>query len=290
VPYDADEVSVAQLESVIEEDVIESVSEDIANDMPVPADYTALDNPAPQVTQSYEAIDYTRRRDDGPSGVLELSEVYDGEIDDGLIDDTYEVDDFNDDVLETGVDETSLVAESFTENASNEDALISNTSSRIADTASELSERLDALIDDVAADDGVRESKAWPESLIQSSIPQTGLADQMKEVEGKPADVIIDNLIEDDAFRERTDSAAKYINVEPPMESAPAKEGWGYYIPLFIGMCLIGASAGAIFGNPTAILGEWGPLLSFVGLLIGLIMIIFTLYYAVKAKVLNQDA
>jgi len=227
---------------------------------------------------------YARRREDGPSGILELSEVYDDDQPrvpndasyDDLIDDTYEVDDF--DGYESDIGDT--VADTSTPEGS----------TRIADTASKISDRLDALIDNVASDDGFSDSSQWPETLIQTA-DMTENSPQAADTIEKPADIVIDKLIEDDAFRERTDSASKYINIEPPKDADVTKERDGYLIPLFIGMCLTAASAGAIFGNPAVVFGkigprlsEWGPLLSFVGLTIGIVMTIFTVFYALKAK------
>ena len=255
---------------------------------------------------------YGRRRDDGPSGILELSEIYDDDVprqrghglDDDLVDTTYEVftdDDYEDETqtsfdLDVETDKTSEPAEP---------------SSLIADTASQLSGRLDALIDNVAGDTLEPSSDNWPESLIQASDDvQTDIDDVQTDItetveieivdpdtidygsddvapdtaSAETGDIVIDNLIEDDAFRERSDSAAKYINIAPEQAPKAVDGGFGYFIPLLIGMSLTGASAGAIFGNPTAILGEWGPLLSFVGLVVGIIMTIFTIYYVLRTK------
>ena len=229
----------------------------------------------PQITQDNDPSEFTRRREDGPSGILELSEIYEGDdqvqaptvrVADDLVDATYEVDDF--------VDEEANVP-----TISEPD----DSSSRIANTASKISDRLDALIDNVASDKPEDDTQDWPESLIQAKLdsPQTLEGDNIAQ---DKAGIVIDSLVEDDAFRERTDSASKYINIEPPTTAETTQESTGYWIPLFIGMSLIGASAGAIFGNPTAILGEWGPLISFVGLVIGIIMTLFTVYYALKSR------
>jgi len=228
-----------------------------------------------QITRNAETSDFNRRRDDGPSGILELSEVYEGDeeqgriagIDDDLVDATYEVDDY-------GYEEGGVLAPLEPDESS----------SRIAKTASKISDRLDALIDNVASDNAGNDAQNWPESLIRAQTDDIETIDN-NVVTDKKADIVIDSLVEDDAFRERSDSASKYINIEPSVPSETTEEKTGYWIPLLIGMSLIGASTGAIFGNPRVILGEWGPLISFVGLVIGIIMTFFTVYYVLKSKV-----
>lgn len=294
VPYDAGTIDETALEIPDEDsafdtakiDEMQSGAEDKAVYVPLTSDKVELTQKDTVITQKDPASQFIRRREDGPSGILELSEVYEEEeeagqdsnilqadnayvdaayLDDDLVDRTYEVDEFEDESISEPLTDALPVTEG---------------SSRIADTASKISGRLDALIDDVANDDGTNGAGNWPESLIQST---TALENQVSS-DKKSADIVIDNLAADDAFRERTDSAAKYIKMEPPIASEAPKRSLGYFIPLFIGMSLLGASAGAFLGNPTAILGEWGPLLSFIGLVVGAIMTIFTLYYVVKTR------
>lgn len=283
---------------------------------------TPLSAPEPHITQDAEAEaqNYSRRRDDGPSGILELSEVYDegvarvrgGDLDDDLVDATYEVYGDDDEYEDIPIDDQSALQELDVASDVLDEAALDETPldeipldeanapvnpSLIAQTASRLSDRLDALIDNVASDSAATPlseppSDNWPESLIQASDSSNSDADieaiddifAPETDDSEAIDIVIDNLIEDDAFRERSDSAAKYIHLDPATPPETREGGYGYFIPLLIGMSLAGASAGAILGNPTAILGEWGPLLSFVGLIIGIIMTIFTIYYVLKTK------
>ncbi|MEP1231660.1 MAG: lysozyme, partial [Litorimonas sp.] len=118
-----------------------------------------------QITQSDEDGPL-RRREDGPSGVLELSDIYEGDdatadsldIKDDLVDATYEVDDF--DYGDDEVQPETITTE------------VANSPSQIAKTASKISDRLDALIDDVANDDLSRDAENWPTSLIQAQGQQ----------------------------------------------------------------------------------------------------------------------
>jgi len=321
VPYQVEEIAEIGPETGPEE--AEATPEDTPPEDT--SSYVTVAAPEAKITQDEVDLTYARRREDGPSGILELSEVYEegiervrkAGIDDDLVDATYEVDDFDyeDIEIETKPDFLTSAAEVLDADkpVDSSDMPLEQGSSLIAETATEISERLDALIDNVADDKSTSKTDNWPETMLKAGemadvpkvgrpdtdVADTGLqnpdasidADNIAELEQtsitadeKPADIVIDNLVEDDAFRERTDSASKYIKIEPPQTSEPTQEGRGYFIPLLIGCLLFGASSGAIFGNPTDILGEWGPLLSFVGLVMSVIMIISTLYYAVKTE------
>ena len=265
------------------------------------ASYVTVDAPQPKITQDENPLTYARRREDGPSGILELSEIYeDGvppmrnrNIDDDLVDSTYEVEDYGYENAEVEVGDIETPSEELPLEALPLEELDETNPSLIANTAKQISDRLDALIDDVASDEGASNPENWPEAMIKADNLSSELIgadleggiDTESNVPSVDSDIVIDNLVEDDAFRERTDSAAKYIKIDPSERYDSDKGGIGYFIPLLIGMCLIGASAGAILGNPTAILGEWGPLLSFTGLLIGITMTIVTVYYALKTKI-----
>lgn len=363
VPYSTDEFSGEDLSA----SAPQTSDRDLANE----ASYEALNIAQGNPSESQNGLAKTdeksqgaagaamplRRREDGSSGILELCEVYDGDEDDtGHEDDNedeHEDDDFESEYgrSEYPEDIDDLVDSTYEIDDSVPRPPESTKPSLIAETASKLSKRLDALIDNVKGDARARAQadesvKDWPESLISpdpSSALRTSdssasdisdlnvepnqlpaddmfsptqaaydpefdinttadLGDQVvemdvdhftdaesagnaqPELETPAPNVVIDNLVEDDAFRVRSDSASKYIGVNPPVTPEPKASGRGYFIPLLTGMCLMGASAGAFFGNPTALLGEWGPLLSFIGLIVGFIMSVFTIYYALKSK------
>jgi len=302
VPYMAEDIEASIRGDENEEFV--GVEFDVETDVSSQDDVkrsSQLSTPNPQISRDAEDEDaltvsnYTRRSEDGPSGILELSEVYEdgvprvreGGIDDDLVDAAYEIDDFDDEYVDIALDEPQETDAELDELGETSPP---PSSSLIADTASQLSDRLDALIDNVASDTGEPKAENWPESLIQArnAEEEAGveltLDPKLSETDIGEANIVIDNLVEDDAFRERSDSAAKYINIEPASPPETTQGGYGYFIPLLIGMSLTGASAGAILGNPIAILGQWGPLLSFIGLIIGIIMTLFTIYYVLKTK------
>ena len=290
VPYDAADMAKATLE-----EVAQAAEQDASS-------YVTVAAPEVKITQNDAPVTYARRREDGPSGILELSEVYEDGVerersDDDLVDATYEVDDFDYEEVEIDAEALIMPYYNLAVEGLDDDKTADKSPSLIATTASQLSDRLDALIDDVAGDDAAVKAEKWPETLIQASdeednvaranietLPETDKITDPDITNDKGVDIVIDDLAADDAFRERTDSAAKYINIEPPEASETAKEGRGYFIPLLIAMCLVGASLGAIFRDPTDILGEWGPLLSFIGLVVGVIMTLSMVYYGVKTK------
>lgn len=199
--------------------------------------------------------------------------------------------------------------------------------SPIAAAATDIVARLDALIED--ADAGFEDREAdWPESLITSEVaeiekasspekqntdatkPSTdksddkvvqlgrrhrrrrGLADvdRSAPVEPQPAIkpvMLIDELTQDDAFRVRTDSAAKYIKSIPPVQAAiPAQDesALGLWIPVILGFLLLGLAGGTMISGAEALLGDWGPIITFVGLVIGAGLILAGVYAALRTN------
>jgi len=92
---------------------------------------------------------------------------------------------------------------------------------------------------------------------------------------------VIDELAQDDAFRQRTDSAAKYIETTTPtdLESAPTKKGSaGLWIPIVLGFILIGIAGGAMIRGSELLFGQWGPIITFTGFVIGSGLILSGVY------------
>jgi len=97
------------------------------------------------------------------------------------------------------------------------------------------------------------------------------------------ADIVIDNLREDDALRARTeDSASRFIDLDARDEIDEKVSTLPYIIMLVIGALLLGSSGAVYLKNPTDILGEHGPLLTISGIFIGSMMLLGALYYALR--------
>lgn len=279
--------------------------------------FTAEDSNGLVATAPYSAtITPTRRREDGPAGALQLSEL-DIITDDAdviseispkdiafeLDDDVAALSDANDDMLE--------VDQSF----GNETSItLDDRPSPIAAAATDIVARLDALIED--ADTRFEDRDAdWPESLITSDAteessdvetttvqdnvidlntrttrPVETLSNAPAEIKGdlplvetqpkKPV-MVIDELAQDDAFRARTDSAAKYIetNVSDTILHPPQQpSALGLWIPVLLGFVLLGAAGGTLIRGAEALLGEWGPIIAFTGFVIGIGLILTGIY------------
>ena len=100
VPYDAADMAKATLE-----EVAQAAEQDASS-------YVTVAAPEVKITQNDAPVTYARRREDGPSGILELSEIYEDGVerersDDDLVDATYEVDDF--DYEEVEIDAEALI-------------------------------------------------------------------------------------------------------------------------------------------------------------------------------------
>jgi hypothetical protein len=105
------------------------------------------------------------------------------------------------------------------------------------------------------------------------------------ESEPKKPVMVIDELAQDDAFRARTDSAAKYIetNVSDTILNPPQKtSGLGLWIPVVLGFVLLGAAGGTLIRGAEALLGEWGPIIAFTGFVIGICLILAGIYAALR--------
>lgn len=248
-------------------------------------------------TAPYEAKDAQFRRcEDGASGKLALSEI------DEMPEPVLEI--AEDDILELDIaeilpEETEVEPESV------------KTRSPIAEAASDIVARLDALIEDAGEDIGA-DTTDWPESLITSAgqaevepvemtaaetpetsnLTTTGTKDSKLKTPKKPV-MVIDELTQDDAFRARhdgsrvrTDSAAKYIQSLPPRTAVeapePARFGAGLWIPVLLGFLLLGASGAVWLRGAEALLGDWGPVLAIFGLITGVGLILAGVYAALR--------
>jgi len=225
-------------------------------------------------TAPYEAAPLqSRRRTDGPSGILSLSEVYE----DG---------------------ETELFDEALPIEAELDDE-IEKPTSLIAAEQEKLKDRLDALIEDVKSDPKGIDTTEWPDTLITpDNLDEDNVIDFKPEAKEKseakeslendksdetePVDLVIDNLREDDAIRVRSDdSASKYMEFnEAPDE--PGKTNLPYWVMIVFGALLLGASVAAYLKGAEALLGENGPIIAVCGVIIGAMMLLGALYYAFR--------
>jgi len=112
------------------------------------------------------------------------------------------------------------------------------------------------------------------------------LSDQeIETVDEDKAVPVIDELAQDDAMRVRTDSAAKYIETSEPMEAEPveAKQaGSGLWIPIVIGFVIVGLAGGAMIKGSEVILGQWGPIITFSGFVIGIGLILVGVFSTLR--------
>lgn len=222
----------------------------------------------------------SRRREDGPSGILSLSDVYEEE--DGIADDL-------------SVEGDAVIADDDAVDKTKRPSLIAVEDEKLKD-------RLDALIEDVKSDQKGVDTSDWPDSLIsaEEEAPETPnnviklradddvtlditsediTSDTPKQ---SPVDMIIDDLKEDDAIRVRSeDSASKYIELES--ESEPVKSSTlPYWVMIIFGSALFGSSVAAYLRGAEVFLGENGPMIAICGALIGGMMLFGALYYAFR--------
>ena len=300
------------------EDALPVFTEDDASGIVATAPYSATVAPA-------------RRREDGPAGALQLSELDIVEDTDlpGLNDPIEEIS--TDIAFDLDGDDAEVLNLSPEDEATSEDNDVSETieadevrPSPIAAAATDIVARLDALIED--ADTRFEDRDAdWPESLIKAETPEVETAQETAEIDSArerqanvidlntrttrpiemptkaPAEIegvlplvedakkkpvmVIDELAQDDAFRARTDSAAKYIETQAPQTIPHVEEktnSLGLWIPVMLGFILLGAAGGTMIRGSEALLGAWGPIIAFTGFVIGIGLILAGIYAALR--------
>lgn len=289
------------------EDALPVFTEDDANGIVATAPYSA-------------SIPPTRRREDGPAGALQLSEL-DIIADPRPNRDVIELGDLDVDPekgTEAPADLVKVDMGEVQDIVNEADTKTSDRPSPIAAAATDIVARLDALIDDAEAKFDRRETD-WPDSLIESETPETkslentsdfqdnvvdlntrsvrpaeNEGDLQTETEAsqpqanelsKSIDPVEDDLPQENTIRQRTDSAAKYIErnvVDTLPNTVSTQNGLGLWIPVLLGFILLGASGGSLIKGAEALLGDWGPIIAFTGLVIGVGLILTGIYAALR--------
>ena len=217
-----------------------------------------------------------RRREDGPSGILSLSDVYE---DDDAVEGELPIDEADATIKDEGrVEEKTRP-------------------SLIAVEEEKLKDRLDALIEDVKSDQKGIDTTDWSDSLISAEEKARAKADNVIKLradedttidmtsdtlEEAPADLVIDDLKEDDAIRVRSeDSASKYIELDNETKATKSST-LPYWVMIIFGSALLGGSVAAYLKGAEVLLGENGPVIAICGALIGGMMLFGALYYAFR--------
>lgn len=221
-----------------------------------------------------------RRRDDGPAGVLTLSEITSS-------DDLYE---------DEGMDEDLPVEPDVVERDDNIETEAERPS-LIAAEDEKLKDRLEALIEDVKTDQKSSDTQDWPKSLLEAEETVQNTDENVipfsiekeddfvitPDLTGEGDDVVIDNLAEDDALRIRTeDSASRFIDLNASPEEGVSSSAIPYMIMMFLGSVLFGGGVAAWLKSKGEMFGEYGPILTMCGIFIGGMMLAGALYYAAR--------
>ena len=259
-----------------------------------------------------------RRREDGPAGILELSEYVDEQAEDTNVDLGFvpesevnideidvdsEIESESPDLVETDLNDEPL--ESSNENASEDSSESSRaaleaeapmTLSPIAEAAAEVSNRLDALIDDY--DGETTDVSDMPDSLIdlaKPNVPNVVLPFRGKDKIEPP----LNEDEPDEALGTLLESEAEIIPDQPPRvaantvqaetlsinETNSKTESIAAFVVMFIsGLVMFALSLYAWMKNPADLLGAWGPIATLVGLMMGGMIILGSVYYIMKSS------
>ncbi|MEP3889963.1 MAG: lysozyme [Hellea sp.] len=254
-----------------------------------------------------------RRREDGPAGTLTLSEVFE--------EDDFEIDLSEDEFPFDPEPESDSSADTdFGLNPVEDDELGSEGTrpSLIAAEDEKLKDRLNALIEDVKSEQKGVETSDWPDSLVSSKdalerkeenvIPfrkelELTTVPSDVEINTDKADIVIDNLAEDDALRIQTqesalqetrreesrslerrtpDSASRFIDLDVESESEQKTSLLPFFIMMVFGSLLFGGSVASWLKDKGEMLGEYGSILAMCGIFIGAMLLTGAFYSAAR--------
>lgn len=241
-----------------------------------------------------------RRREDGPAGLLQLSE-YDEEETQPKAD------------VPITLSPVDLPPEEIeTPELSLDEAMIVETDkpltlSPIAEAAAEVSNRLDALIDDY--DGETTDISDMPDSLIDEPtdeapavvLPFRGketAEDQLSEdqlSENKDMKFIDDPDVQYEVEEEQVEPRNVAANSAPAStihladdEAGQSESVAAFVVMLVSGLIMFALSLYAWLNDPAEILGAWGPIATLVGLIMGGVIILGSVYYILKASFLRR--
>lgn len=280
-----------QLE-LVENDVVE---EDILEQGPdfTVADVTELDVEEPQAKQSFDDV---LDLDD----VLELSAIDELTVGDSL------------DVIQ---DIEAPIVEPHTDYdlSTNEISLptepVPAVTSSIAEAAADISDRLDALIENVRDGDSTSH-QLWPEasasdealnntmetktspSALRAKSEAILKAESIVEPDvdlsagnTRTHDIIIDNLAEDDAMRVGGKSGFNHLDIAKDnvqKDVVDNSSSLGLWSILMFGVLILALAVLSDLTGAHSQMGSWGPLIVLSGFTIGSLMILGALYYLIR--------
>lgn len=228
-----------------------------------------------------------RRREDGPAGGLEFSEFV---VDDGPS------------VSNVPLVGRSVDIEDTQATVADEPLVLSS----IAEAAAEVSDRLDALIDDHVGE--TTDISDMPNSLIDAPLPETPAAKKPGVIlpfRGKKAtkNSLNDGKATEDSerFDDQMNAAHMSRNTRSVAANAAKAEVLvadkndmerqsivPFFIMLASGLIMVALSMYAWMKGPVELLGTWGPIATLVGLIMGGVIILGSIYYIMKSSFLRR--
>ena len=240
-----------------------------------------------------------RRRADGPAGILELSEYVERDEQTnpeglGFVPNIPLEPETENGTIDDNAPRAQALASDDDKDAA--DAEMPLTLSPIAEVAAEVSNRLDALIDDF---DGQKTDLSdMPDTLLDAEQTQSNAV--VLPFRGKAADA---PAVNDDADIDKaephqsddvantaeivTDEAVKGDSSERFFDRSVSQESgknaaFAFVVMLLSGMIMFGLSLYAWFNDPESILGVWGPIATLTGMIMGGVIILGSIYYIMK--------
>lgn len=96
------------------------------------------------------------------------------------------------------------------------------------------------------------------------------------------ADVVIDNLAEDDAMRDYNNDMSIFYERHNMVEPQQDPNNIGFWMIMLGGFILLGMTLAISLRGAEALMGPWGPLVVISGVLIGALMVMGAAYYAIR--------
>lgn len=203
-----------------------------------------------------------------------------------------------DEVIESSLVET-LHTESLDEKA--DDVLVLSEVERFPEVSDQESneDTDDMAVSDEPSDTDIIESENMVEAFEESSEEENPFEQDLAEgdfstpleeeaprlsslPDEKKVDIVIDNLAEDDAMREKDDEMSIFYERHNPTQPTENQSNLGFWMIMLSGFILLGVTLAISLRGAEALMGAWGPLVVIAGGLIGALMVIGAAYYAIR--------
>ena len=191
-------------------------------------------------------------------------------------------------MLETQEDSNAPVEEAVSETLNEQDVVVEDNTETFAANQNGAEEYV--LTETVEAVEGIEEeAPIVTETPFETSLNEMHEVEQPASGDERQADIIIDNLAEDDAMRSLSDTPIFIGQTETPKEVKEEGKG-GLWIIIILGLLILTFAGILHFMGSSAQFGEWGASVVLSGLVVGSITVLAGLYYTARRALKSNPA